>query len=133
MKTIITIITLLTLPLSAQAFTNRECIANALYYEAYREPIRSQRAVYDVIMHRALGVSSACLVVLAKGQFSWVRIKPMRKMNKQLRELLENVEGQEEELSDASYQYFFVKSLHPKWAKRMKCVVIGRHKYCRKI
>jgi spore germination cell wall hydrolase CwlJ-like protein len=35
--------------------TDSECVSSAIYHEARGEPLEGQRAVYEVILHRATG------------------------------------------------------------------------------
>jgi spore germination cell wall hydrolase CwlJ-like protein len=107
------------------------CLATAIYYEAGAEPLEGKRAVADTIINRAEAYGmTICQVVKQRGQFSWVGLKPMRKYNTAMRELLTEVNEVPTILSN-DYLYFFNKRLRPKWARHMKCRVISNQKFCR--
>lgn len=107
------------------------CVANAIYYEARGEPLVGQRAVYDVIRHRAdeLGLSY-CGVVTAKKQFSWYGKVPLLPYTGKVKELYEKVKSQPRILTNEKFKNFYSGVRMPYWAKKMKCKVIGQHKFC---
>ena len=58
------------------ATPSRNCLANAVYFEARGEPLQGQLAVAEVVMNRAASgryPASLCGVVVQPAQFSFVR------------------------------------------------------------
>lgn len=74
---------------------------------------------------------TVCQVVKQKGQFTWYPSKPIKKYNKEMKELLTTVKRHNKVLINEKYMWFFDKRLRPKWAKRMHCRKIGNHNFCK--
>lgn len=118
--------------------TESECLATALYHEARGEPLEGQRAVYEVILHRAQAMrKSLCAVVTAPGQFfQWPGReggKPIMAMTQPLKDLVARVKNHPRVLDDTKFRWYFNPSVvSPKWAANMDCHVnIGGHRFCR--
>lgn len=106
-------------------------MATAIYMEARGEPLAGQRAVYDVIINRARAADKPiCDIVKDGSQFQWYKRHPIKKMDKDLRNMLTEVNNHRTILKVENH--FFHKSLKPVWAKGMKCRQIGSMKYCAK-
>lgn len=117
---------------AVQAHTDDQCMASAIFYEANLESIEGQVAVFEVITNRAETYSmTVCQVVKQKGQFSWYPSKPIKKYNKEMKDLLTLVKSESKVLNDERVLWFYDKRLRPKWAKRMQCRVIGGHRFCK--
>lgn len=126
-----TVLSILCLP--AQAVANKQCMATAIFYEANMEPLEGKRAVYDVIQNRANAYKkSICQVVKAVGQFSWYPEKAMKPFDTRMQQMLLEVR-EAPILIDERYMWFFRRELNPRWARKMKCVIIGNHKFCRRV
>lgn len=71
MKKLILTLALLT-PFCASAQSDTKCLANAIWFEARGQPVKTQAAVLQVIRNRAKrDKKSICDVVKEKGQFPW--------------------------------------------------------------
>jgi spore germination cell wall hydrolase CwlJ-like protein len=117
---------------SCLAHSEQACLASAIYYEANTESVVAQRAVMDTILNRVKqSGKSICAVVLQAGQFSWTPAKPIMPLNRQMKNLLQNVKESGRVLLSDTYLFFFRKNLHPSWARNMECIVIEHSKFCR--
>jgi spore germination cell wall hydrolase CwlJ-like protein len=106
------------------------CIAAAIFEESRGEGPKGQRAVYDVLTHRALhSGKSFCEVVKAKAQFSFVRTKGIKPYTEERRELLVKTLSTPKVLKRETFTHFY-SGPKPKWAYAMKCVKIGNHSFC---
>jgi spore germination cell wall hydrolase CwlJ-like protein len=110
------------------------CLANALHFEARGEPPEGRRAVLESIQHRMKASGkSACHVISRPRQYSWYdgSFKPLTiSMKKMLTEAQEH----DTVLPEGSYQWFFstkVLKNPPYWAKKMDCVQVGNHRFCK--
>jgi spore germination cell wall hydrolase CwlJ-like protein len=128
------LIILLSLSLQSPAFAEAEnrCMASAIFYEANTQSIVGQRAVYDVIINRVRATGkSVCQVISQPYQFSWFDKKPLLPYNTKMKELLQRVESIGRVLINRNYKYFYHESISPKWAKKMDCVKLEEHIFCR--
>lgn len=117
--------------INCHAASDEICLAVALFHEANTEPMKSKRAVYDVINSRMLdNGKSACDTIRERNAFSFVRRNTSWRVTDEMTEQLYEVMMMPRVL-DERYKYFFNKHLHPVWAKKMVCRVVGEHKYCR--
>lgn len=129
-KILFTILSIL--PISVAAQTDKQCIASAIYYEANTESAVGQRAVMDVILNRAkLYKKSVCAIIKQPRQFSWYGKKPILPLNRKMKELLAKMDEVGRVLISEKYLYFFRKDLRPKWARKMDCVRLESHLFCR--
>jgi spore germination cell wall hydrolase CwlJ-like protein len=117
----------------ATPHTDQQCAATAVFREASSEPPEGQRAVYEVIMHRAKAQrKSPCAVVKQPRQFSWYNgpdtILPY---TKRLQDLMKKVKNHPSVLEGPKFRWFFRRELSPSWAGEMDCKEIGSHKFCR--
>lgn len=133
LKHIISTIILTLTTFTAHATENKRCLATAIYMEGRGESVVAQAAIRDVILNRARASNtSVCNVIRQKGQFSWCLTKyPMKPYNAEMKAMLKKAEGVGRVLISENYLYFFRKELKPKWARKLKCVVLEGHKYCR--
>jgi N-acetylmuramoyl-L-alanine amidase len=106
------------------------CLANVVYHEARGEPLVGQRAVLDTVYNRMLqSGSSACEVVKAKRQFSWVGKKAWLS-HEDAHPWFVKAATQPRILKDRNFRYFYSGET-PGWARGMKCRKIGRHNFCK--
>jgi hypothetical protein len=114
--------------------TDSECVSSAIYHEARGEPLEGQRAVYEVILHRANVLRmSLCGVVTAPKQFSWYGEpgKPILPFTKPMQDLLKRAKMHPRVLDGVEFRWFFSGQKIPKWAVNMDCRIIGGHRFCR--
>jgi hypothetical protein len=117
-------------PRVPKTLADDRCIANAIYYEAYGEPLVGRRAVYDVIQHRMLDTGrSACAIIKERNQFSWYGKKPMMPMTYELQEMLTEVKQTAKVLINEKYKNFH-SGRKPLWAQSMSCRKIFNHYFC---
>jgi hypothetical protein len=113
-----------------RGWTDSQCLATALHYEARGEPLAGRRAVLDTITNRMLATGqSACSVVLARGQFSWSKRKPLLAYSGDQRAALGEVLNHPQVLSNRNFTYFYSGG-KPKWAYNMLCRKIHGHNFC---
>ena len=110
---------------------DEHCMAYAVYKEANAEKPAGRAVVRDVIYNRAIRHGkSICFIVAEKGQFTFTgkkkNIVASKLMLTRYREIANIKSG-----LTRDYVYFFNKRLHPSWAKKMKCKIVGQHKVCR--
>lgn len=111
--------------------TRPECLATAVHYEARGEPLKGQRAVVDVIMHRAWkSGKSICEVLTQKQQFQWTKRHGMR-YDVDTLERLEQVMQEPKVLKNENFLYFHSTAVKPPWARKMECSRIGHHNFCK--
>lgn len=111
-----------------------ECLASVIWHEARGESLAGQRAVYEVVMHRArMFGKSLCEVVKAPKQFSWYGnpTKPILPLTARMRDFLERVKNHPPVLHSHGFRWFFSGQTIPYWAVKMECRVIGGHRFCR--
>lgn len=107
------------------------CMGTALWMESRGEPLKGQRAVWDVIHNRAaMQDKPVCDIVFAKGQFSWTK-KTRLVSDKKWKELYRDVAKQRRVLDRQIMFFYNPKLAKPKWAANMRCQKIGNHKFCR--
>ena len=120
---------------SAPRYTAEMCLVSAIYYEANTQSFIGKRAVYEIVVNRAMKQrKNVCQIVMEKGQFSWWPTKPMiiRPTQAQRNELQE-IRISDIVLASGEFQWFFNTSIkRPAWAKRMACTGIDEHLFCRK-
>jgi spore germination cell wall hydrolase CwlJ-like protein len=124
---------LLFTPIStASTHTDEQCLSSAIYWEARGESIAGKKAVAEVVLNRSKAAgSSVCAVVKASGQFSFWPWKRIRKFDKEMQELLTEVDESPTILNDENYLYFYSKYLKPYWSRKMSCRRIGNHLFCK--
>ena len=111
-----------------------QCLASVIWHEARGEPLEGQRAVYEVVMHRAkVFGKSLCAVVKAPKQFSWYGdpAKPILPLTARMKGFLERVKNHPPVLHNHSFRWFFSGQKIPYWAVKMDCRIIGGHRFCR--
>lgn len=106
------------------------CLASAVHHEARGEPVKAQRAVVDVIVHRATAKRKTfCEIVKEPAQFSWYRSKGLKRYDKAQEALLLEALQHKRQLPD-SFMWFY--SGHPPaWSAKMRCKPIGRLTFCK--
>lgn len=105
------------------------CLATAVYYEARGEPLKGQRAVVDVVIHRAWkSGKNFCEVLTQKQQFQWTKKHAMRY---DLDTLLDEVAQHPRVLKNENFLFFHSTSVKPIWAAKMSCKKIGNHYFCK--
>jgi spore germination cell wall hydrolase CwlJ-like protein len=107
------------------------CLAWALHDEARGEPIKGQRAVYDVIKHRMTVRSlTACEVVKQPYQFSGYKRGMKLRADDDMLQRLDEVRRMRPVVPSATY--FHSKAVKPSWAAKMKRILsIGGHVFYR--
>lgn len=116
---------------SLRGWTDNQCLASALHYEARGEPIEGRRAVLDTITNRMLATGkSACYVIFQRGQFSWVKNKPLLAYGSEQKAMMEEVVGYPTVLSNERYTFFY-SGQKPYWAYGMSCKKIKRQTFCK--
>jgi spore germination cell wall hydrolase CwlJ-like protein len=115
----------------AEATTDRECLATAIYRESRGEPVRGRRAVYDVVLNRVADrrgkKARVCAVLRERGQFPWAARQGMMRMNNNLQKMLTEVEQHDKVLTNEKY----FNSVKPK-ERGMKCQKISKQYFCSK-
>lgn len=103
------------------------CLAWVVDDEARGEPIRGQRAVYDVVKHRmATRKLTACEVVKERGQFSGYHQGMRMRATEEMLQRLKKLRRIAPVVSNASY--FHNSTVKPTWASKMQRILtIGRH------
>lgn len=108
-----------------------ECLASAIYHEARGEPVKAQRAVAEVVIHRAFkSGKSFCEVVAQKHQFTWYARKGVAKMDAALERMLERAFEHPKVLVNENFLFFY-SGKKPMWASKMTCRPIGRLNFCK--
>lgn len=116
---------------SIGGWTDSQCLATAIHYEARGEPLAGRRAVLDTIANRMLATGQgACSVVLARGQFSWSKKKPLLKYDNEQRLRLGEVVRHPRVLANENYKFFF-SGEKPYWAYGMSCKKIRNLSFCK--
>lgn len=116
---------------SLRGWTDSQCLATALHYEARGEPLAGRRAVLDIITNRMLATGqSACSVVLQRGQFSWSKKKPLLKYDSDQKAKLGEVVRYPRVLGNNSYKHFY-SGPKPSWARGMICKRIYNQNFCK--
>jgi hypothetical protein len=116
---------------SLGGWTDSQCLATALHYEARGEPLVGRRAVLDTITNRMLATGkSACSIVLARGQFAWSKRRPLLAYGNDQRAMLGEVLKHPKVLNSEKYTYFF-SGAKPVWAYNMSCRKIHGHNFCK--
>lgn len=114
-----------------RGWTDEQCLATAIHYEARGENLAGKRAVLDVVHHRMAATGEgACSTVLKRGQFSWSKNKPLLKYNAAQRRLLGEVNEHPIVLINENYQYFY-SGKKPSWARKMSCKRLSGHTFCK--
>lgn len=131
LKAIALLITSLTL-LPASAQTEKQCLYTAIIHEAGAEPIEGQRAVAQVILNRTKKwKKNICDVISQPGQFVWYGVKPMLQFGTAELKKLRNIMMSEDVLNNEKFLYFYDRVLNPRWARKMECVDIYNHRFCK--
>ena len=116
---------------SFHGWTDSQCLASAIHYEARGEPLAGRRAVLDTITNRMLATGkSACGVVLQRGQFSWSKSKPLLEYNSKQKKILSETLKHPRVLINENHTYFYSGS-KPYWAHDMTCKRIYNQTFCR--
>ena len=116
---------------SLRGWTDNQCLATAIHYEARGEPIEGRRAVLDTITNRMLATGkSACYVIYQRGQFSWVKTKPLLYYGSEQKAMMEEVVGHPIVLSNERFTFFY-SGEKPYWAYGMACKKIKRQTFCK--
>lgn len=114
------------------------CLAGAIYYESRGEPLAGQLAVAEVILNRAQNGrfgTSACAVVTAPGQFSFVRggrvPAPPQNADYRTAMAIAQVASNDAWTSPAPKAlYFHARRVAPGWS-RARVAAIGNHVFYR--
>jgi N-acetylmuramoyl-L-alanine amidase len=134
--------------------TDLNCLTANVFFEAKGELLAGKRAVAEVTINRTqhpafVNQNTACKVVFAKGQFSWVNQQPRQRVQKLLNEDLRGLKDSDvtayhlsrkvsiEALSEGykpllppSVVSFHNRSVLPDWANKMKKhSIIGGHMF----
>lgn len=123
---------LFSLPLTACALTEAQCLASIIYKEARGESVKGKLGVAHVALNRStLYDKSVCAVMRQKGQFSWMRgkhslpklaeIAPILPMADKL--LAEHHLGIRKDITKGS-THFIKKSLRNYWTVKFKRVIV---------
>ena len=116
---------------SQRGWTDNQCIATAIYYEARGEPLQGRRAVLDTITNRMLATGkSACYVIFQRGQFSWSKSKPIISYGFEQRDMMRQVVSHPTVLTSENYRHFY-SGRKPYWAYDMVCKKIKRQTFCK--
>lgn len=116
---------------SLRSWTDNQCLATALHYEARGEPLKGKRAVYDTVVNRMLASGrSACSVVMQRGQFSWSKNKPLLKYDLRQQEMMGEVLSHPVVLKESGYTHFY-SGRKPAWARGMVCKRIDMQTFCK--
>ena len=75
---------------TSELYTDEQCLAANIYFEARAESTKGQKAVADVTLNRMkhpafVNQDSVCKVVFARDQFSWVKQQPKKVTQRLLR------------------------------------------------
>lgn len=114
----------------AKAITRDDiCMAWVINDEARGEPVRGQRAVYDVVKHRMeIRKLTACEVVKEPYQFSGYHRGMRLTATEEMLQRLSKVRRIAPVASNATY--FHSNKVRPKWAHKMKRILtIGKHAF----
>lgn len=131
MRVLVAILTL-TFSLTCLAASDATCLALALHKEASGESLKGKRATLDTILARMYDNGlTACQTLRVAHQYSWVGRNTVWKATPEMLSELYKVEDMDKVL-DERFMWFYGSNLSPIWARKMKCVKIGKHKYCRK-
>jgi spore germination cell wall hydrolase CwlJ-like protein len=121
------------MPTFAEAIPERheKCLASAVYHEARGESTKAQRAVVDVIVHRAVESGMTyCQVVSEKSQFSWYKRHGIKRYDTDQKELLYSALTHKRVLKDENFKFFY-SGRRPRWALHMACKPIGKLTFCK--
>lgn len=109
----------------------QKCLASAIYHEARGEPVKTQRAVVDTILHRSLeSDKSVCEVVAQRHQFSWFRRKGLKPYDAKQQALLSEALSHPKVLRNEKTRWFY-SGPKPAWAYKMDCRPIGKLNFCK--
>ena len=129
MKYLVFILFFLTNTAFALTKSETHCLAFAVFKEANLEPDQGRIMVKDVILNRAKANNkTVCQVIQQSGQFTFAKSKHVV-ANKIMLQRYNEIANKT--LLSQHYIYFFNKRLHPKWARKFKCNVVGNHKFCK--
>jgi spore germination cell wall hydrolase CwlJ-like protein len=131
-----------------------DCLTANVFFEARGESKRGMQAVADVTINRTKhsvfkGQDTVCKVVFTKGQFSWVKAQPKKRIQRLLNEDLRGLKDSDitayhlsrktavealsegyEPLLPPSVVSFHNHSVLPAWVNNMKLYAkIGNHKF----
>jgi spore germination cell wall hydrolase CwlJ-like protein len=114
-------------------YTDKECLAWVVNDEARGEPLRGQKAVYDVVKHRmTVRNKTACEVVMEPHQFSGYKDGMFLHVDQNMLTLLTKLSKMRSVVPEA--EYFHATYVKPSWSARMKKVVtIGLHTFYKKV
>jgi spore germination cell wall hydrolase CwlJ-like protein len=121
------------MPTFAEAIPERheKCLASAVYHEARGESTKAQRAVVDVIVHRAVESGQTyCQVVSERSQFSLYRKHGIKRYDTDQKELLYSALTHKRVLNDENFKFFY-SGKKPRWAGHMACKPIGKLTFCK--
>ena len=120
----------------------RECLAQAVYFEARGEPIEGQLAVAEVVLNRAASgeyPSSICDVVTQPAQFSFVRdgrFPAIDRGSDAWRKAVAVAHIAAEDLADtlsSDVLWYHAAYVAPSWGRRLSRVTqIGAHIFYRR-
>lgn len=105
------------------------CMAWVIYDEARGEPLRGQKAVYDVVTHRMeIRKLTACEVVKEPYQFSGYHRGMTLTASHEMLQRLKEVRTMRPVVPNATF--FHSRDVKPTWASKMKRILtIGRHSF----
>ena len=118
---------------TAFALTKQEthCIAYAVFKEANIEHPAGRAVVRDIILHRAKKQSkTVCQIIKQQGQFTFKGNKNNLVATKYMLTRYTELDKVKSGLTE-DYVYFFNKRLHPSWARKLSCKIVGNHKVCK--
>jgi spore germination cell wall hydrolase CwlJ-like protein len=116
---------------SISDWTDSQCLASAIYYEARGEPLAGKRAVLDTIANRMLAKGkSACAIIFERRQFSWAKKKPLLEYTESQRVMLGEVVRHRIVLANENHLWFY-SGEQPVWARGMTCRRVGNHNFCK--
>lgn len=112
---------------------DENCLILAVHKESGAESLRGSRGVLDVILHRVYkSGKSACQVIKARSQFSFVRKGMSWKTTQQMRDRYAIVSAMPKVFKDKRVMWFHATHVKPSWSRELvKVGVVGSHIYYR--
>lgn len=138
-KILLRVCTALFLSVTAAVASEKNCLAEAIYFESRSEDLNGQLLVAEVVVNRSQDPrfpSSICGVISQKNQFSWFKNKP--KLDRNSKEwskaiaLAEDVLSEDIELPSTRSLYFHSGRKPANWSSMRLTAVYGNHKFYRK-
>lgn len=116
-------------------FSEEQCLLSAIVYEAGGESVRGKKAVMQVVKNRAkIRQLTICKVISEHHQFSWYGKKPIKKLTKSFKQLLQELEQMDEVFDGVAIEYFHNTSVKPAWAKKLHYVGrVNKHKFYKRM